>query len=648
MSCEIPFGQWPSSITIDDVLSASASMSQLQIDGDDLYWVESQPHKDGRQTLMRLRQGQITEVTAEPAALGTRVHEYGGTCYAVCGSRLVWSDDDGRVYLCENGQTSSLVDLDADVRFADFSIIDDLDVVVAVREDHRQPGEAITTVVALPLHGCKVVAPGDGAGIVLVAGADFYANPTFASGKLAWVEWNHPNMPWDTTRLCCAEVAVVDGRLTLSPADIYALDETSVFHPRFSPDGTLIAMSDETGFWLPTRFTPSGTGVLAAQPVVDDNHDYDWPAWVLTNSSWGFLDDKHLLCLRIVDGMANCVIVTVSDATVQSIDLGSSDIRSIASGGGEGYLIAEFPDRPAALVKVTASGQVEVIHQPSSTIPDPALTSIPQHIVIDTPDGPGYAWYYSPVNSGMSAPDGDLPPMIVAVHGGPTGMATASYDAAVQFWTSRGWAYLSVNYSGSSGYGRQYRNRLRLNWCIKDVRDTCLAVEHAIDQGLCDPDRVVIQGGSAGGATVLLSLATSSLFAAGISKYGVADLESLASDTHKFESRYLDQLIATYPDDAAEYRRRSPISKLDEFSSPMLIMQGTEDKVVPPNQSAAIAKALRAKGVPVALFYFEGEKHGWRKLESKVRELKLKLGFLAKIFGMETPEDAEEVELDQS
>ncbi len=626
-----PYGQWISTIDIDSVLASGSGLSELVADGTCAYWVESRPEEDGRSTIVKWCDGETSEMTPSPITVRSRVMEYGGGPYDVKDDVVVYCDDsEGSVWVNEDGNERALTPSSKQVRFGDLRVHPTRQLVLAVREDHRAPGEAETTLVALKLNSENL-----DFGTVLAKGASFYASPELSGdGRLAWIEWDHPHMPWDETRLMVARLVLDSDRIAvLDPVAFANQKEVSVLHPKWSPNGDLVAISDQKGYWNLYRFTPSDSYCL-----FEDTHDFDWPMWTLGNHSWDFLDYQRILCFRIVDGLAVPSVLDLATGQLGDIDLGTSEIPAIACADGVGYLVASRQDAPRSILKLTTGHDPIVITSASTEMPDPAVTSTPQQHSFEGEFGTSYLWFYPPKNDSFTAPEDELPPLIVSVHGGPTGMATSCYDVNIQFWTSRGFAYCRPNYSGSSGYGREYRNRLRGNWGVADISDIINSVKYLVDQGLVDPKRVVIVGGSAGGYAALECLASSDVFSAGVSKYGVADVEMLAKDTHKFESRYLDSLIAPYPEQRDVYLERSPINHVQRINTPMLIMQGTDDFVVPPSQSEAIADALRAQSLPVALLMFEGEGHGFRLLSTRQQAIEAELSFYSQILGF-TPAD---------
>lgn len=633
-----PYGSWVSPIGVAEVVAAGASMSSLIGDGPDLWWLETRPEQDGRTTVVRLRGadergGRVEQITAASADVRSRVNEYGGGAFDVRDGVLVYCDDSDRSVQLRtpDGTTRALTAADPRVRYGDLRVHPRVPVVLAIREDHTVVGEPETTVVALDWPGPQ----GPGRERVLCRGASFYANPELSADlRLAWLEWDHPAMPWDSTRLKVgrldvrewqlADVTVVAGRTDAS------LDGVAVHHPRWTADGALVFNSDASGFFQLNEWNGQPARALHA-----DRADCDLPMFVLGNHAHTQLAPGQMLSWRLDEGLCQLAVISRGGGPSRRL-AGVAAVDSVASASGVGYAIVDRPIDQRALVRVLPDGNLEVLRTLGDT-PDPDFASVARSLVFQGRHGPVQAWYYPPTNANHRAPSGTRPPAMLRVHGGPTAMATNAHNTVVQFWTSRGFAVLDVNYSGSAGFGRHWRDRLRDLWGVADVDDCIDAADAAIDAGLVDPGRIAISGGSAGGFTTLRALTTSDRFAAGISRYGVADLTALL-DTHKFESHYLDSLVGPWPASEQLYRARSPINHLDRLTSPILLLQGDEDAVVPLAQATALADAARARRLPVALVVFKGEGHGFRKKQSRAAALQAEFSFCAQLFGI-TPAD---------
>ena len=632
-----PYGTWPSPVTTDLVTSGTASLASPGLDGDTLYWLESRPDQGGRVDLLRRPVGGTTEpVTADPFNVRSRVHEYGGGAYAVRDGVVVFSDfTDNRLYRVRDGRTTPLTPV-SDHRYADLRLHPDRDLVLAVREDHSGDGEPITTIVGLELAG-------EGLGTVLCSGADFYSDPELSdSGVLAWTEWNHPAMPWDATMIRRGRLV---GRAVVDVVDVAGGPSESAVHPRWAPGGELIFVSDRTDWW---NLYAHRDGVTT--PLWPEASEFATPQWVFGEQPYAVLDSSRLLVSRISEGVTSVNLLDRSSQTLRPI-LPSGLYGPLTAADGLAAALIEDPDRPArlALVDLTTEAWTDVRHAGEQTL-SPDWVSVPRAVswpsTLDDVPGEVHGWYYPPTNPGHTAPEGELPPLITISHGGPTSFSDTGFAVSLQYWTSRGFAVLDVNYRGSTGYGRPYRDALRGTWGIVDVADCAGGAAALADQGLADPRRLIVRGGSAGGYTTLQALTTTDTFTAGISFYGVADLESLARDTHKFEARYLDGLIGPYPEAIETYLERSPIHHVDRLSVPLLLLQGSDDAVVPPNQAETMAAAVRAKGLPVAMMIFAGEGHGFRRADSIKAALEAQLYFLGRVFGFTPADSLPPIEID--
>ncbi|MEL4358435.1 MULTISPECIES: alpha/beta hydrolase family protein [unclassified Luteococcus] len=633
-----PCGSWPSPVTIEAMLASGLGLSAVGVDGQDVYWLESRPEEDGRSTLVRHRaaedgEAERTEITPAPGNVRGRVQEYGGGTWQARDGIVAWTNDaDRAVHVVEHGTDRAITPADPRVCFGDLRVAPQLRRVIAVREDHREEtldteGEPETTIVALDLDSGN-----EDFGTVLVRGANFYVHPALgADDRLAWVEWDHPNMPWDGSRLM---VGQLQGDAVMEAQQVAGDDAVSAVHPVWCGDGCLYFLSDQSGFWNPWAWNGDSIRQLLIRET-----DFCRPVWVLGSDEYALLDGHTLLLRAYVDGAAQLGVLDARTGDYRELGERLADVDAIAAGPAGAFAVVRHAERESEVVRIdVASGALETVKPAADRAPDPAWVSVPQPLWFDGKHGRAHTWYYPPTNPGHRPMDGELPPVIVNTHGGPTAMAPGNYRTDFQFWTSRGFAVLDVNYSGSAGFGRDYRNRLYGNWGVADVDDCVDAVRAVVARGLADPKRVIIQGGSAGGYTTLQALVSSDVFAAGVSRYGIGDLETLVTDTHKFESRYPFRIVGPYPEARELYLERSPIHHVDRLSSPMLILQGLEDKVVPPNQAEAMADAVRDKQLPVALIMFEGEGHGFRKQATRRAVVQAQLSFFSQLFGF-TPAD---------
>ncbi|MBO1031640.1 S9 family peptidase [Tessaracoccus sp. SD287] len=637
----IPHGAWPSPISVDEVLAAAVGFTEVRTDAESVLWLEVRPAENGRSTIMRLDPGASEAVELSPDLdVRTRHGEYGGGAWAVDRDVVVACDDrTRRLWLLREGHWTPLSSEVGDVRYGDLRLHTDRGLLLAVQEDHRAAGEPVARIVAFDLPAAGSSQPATPR--VLVEGADFYSDPELSrpvagvhDGVLAWCQWQHPNMPWDLTELVSAPWPDPDAGLG---AHTVVSEGTSALHPRWTPAG-LVHVSDQSGYWNWYLASPEGTRSITTSP-----HDHDEPQWTLGNQSWAVWppsDPSRVVGMRYRQGQAEIVTATLAgtgETTIAVPDLAA--VESLAASEEACWAVLAFTTRPPEVVRLDpVTGQVTTLAR-AGRAPDADLVSVPQSLTADGPHGQVQAWFYPPLAPGIQAPAGDLPPLVVLSHGGPTGMSHSSYSSKVQYWTSRGFAVVDVNYGGSTGFGREYRNRLRGNWGIVDVDDCRAVVEDLVARGRVDGRRVAITGGSAGGYTTLQSLVTTDVYTAGVSRYGIGDLALLASDTHKFESRYLDGLVGAWPDDEATYTERSPIHHVDALSVPMLILQGTEDKVVPPAQAESMARAVKDAGQPVAMVMFEGEGHGFRGVDSRRRALLAEHAFYVELWQLDSPDD---------
>ena len=637
-----PYGSWKSPITTDLIVEDSVSLGAMQLDGEDLYWVEMRPQEGARNVIVRRTpNGEVSDVTPEPHNVRTRVHEYGGLCFWVKDGVVLFSNfADQRVYRQEaGGQPEPITPEGVDLRYADGKIDGGRGRLVCVREDHRDVDrEAINSVVALDIND-------GGEGEVLVSGSDFYGYPSVSPDgtQIAWLSWDHPNMPWDTTELWVADVRD-DG----SPGEatkVAGEEGESVFQPEWSPDGTLYFVSDRTGWWNLYRWR--GGHIEAIAPM---QAEFGAPAWALGTRTFAFDTADRIVCKYVENGFWK--LATIDTRTTQFTEIESPYTEmsrgDIVAGSGRVALEAGSASLPDSLVSLNPdTGAIAPLKQSRSVPVDDGYISEPRSIEFETTGGrSAYAYYYPAKNSDFVGPDDERPPLLVVSHGGPTGSAMTSFSLSYQFWTSRGIAVVDVNYGGSTGYGTEYRRRLNGNWGIVDIDDCINAALHLVREGEVDGERLMVRGGSAGGYTTLASLTFRDVFKVGASYYGVSDLEALATETHKFESRYLDSMIGPYPERRDLYVERSPIHHTEQLSCPIILLQGLEDRVVLPNQAEMMVDALRRKGLPVTYLPFEGEQHGFRKSENIKRALEAEYYFYSRILGFDVSDEIEPVEIE--
>jgi dipeptidyl aminopeptidase/acylaminoacyl peptidase len=635
-----PYGTWRSPITTELITAGRVGLSSPRLDGADVYWVESRPQEAGRSVIVR-RQPDGTIQDAIPAGFNarTRVHEYGGGVYTVRDGLLVFSNfTDTRLYRVNDGGEPRPITPAGGLRYADMVFDPGRNRLIAVREDHTGEGEAVNTVVAVALDG------DEGGGTILASGADFYANPRLSpdSQRLAWVQWNHPNMPWDGAELWVGEI-VADGSVA-GAERVAGSREESIFQPEWAPDGTLYFVSDRTGWWNLYRRRAGSDTDEAVAPM---EAEFGLPQWVFGMATYAFVDDTTILATYTQDGLWHLVTIDTASGEIAPIETPYTEIDDIFAADGIAVFAGGSPSLPTAIVRYDqATGQFETLKRSTEVAIDAGYLSLPEPIAFPTENGlTAHAFLYRPRNPDYVAPKGGRPPLLVESHGGPTGATSTAMSLPIQFWTSRGFAVLDVNYGGSTGYGRDYRQRLDDAWGVVDVDDHVNGARYLIARGLVDPDRVAIRGWSASGYTTLAALAFRDLFKAGASHFGISDLETMTTDTHKFESRYLDRLIGPYPDRREVYMARSPIHHLEGFTEPLILFQGSEDTVVPPDQAETMYEAMAARGLPVALVVFEGEGHGFRRAENIRRALEGELDFYGQVFGFTPADEIEPVEV---
>ncbi|MHB1006900.1 MAG: dipeptidyl-peptidase 5 [Chloroflexota bacterium] len=627
-----PYGSWHSPITSELIVSRALGIGEVAFDGKDTYWLESRPLAGGRNVLVRrTADGTIADVTPPPFNVRTTVHEYGGGAFAVADGTVYFANfADQRLYRQAPGEAPAPLTPEALLRYADGVVDARRGRSIWVRESHSVPGEAKNSIVSVSL------ADGD-TGTVLVAGHDFYASPRLSpdGSRLAWLAWNHPNMPWDGCELWVADVTD-DGNLAHA-ARIAGGEGESIFQPEWSPDSLLHFVSDRTGWWNLYRWRDG-----QAEPLTPMEAEFGLPQWVFGMSTYAFAATDKIVCTYLAAGRGNLGLLDTRNGKLMPVQSPYTDFDdNVRAAPGFAVFSAGSPTEPLALVRFDlATGDLTVLRRSTDLAVDPGYIAAAQAVAFPTTDGrTAYGFYYPPQNRDFAAPSGEKPPLIVKSHGGPTAATGTALRLNTQFWTSRGFAVLDVNYGGSTGYGRAYRERLDGQWGIVDVDDCVNGAKYLAEQGLVDSERLAITGGSAGGYTTLAALTFRDIFRAGSSHYGVSDLEALARDTHKFESRYLDRLVGPYPARRDIYVERSPINFVDRLATPTIFFQGLEDKVVPPDQAERMVGALRAKGVPVAYLPFPGEQHGFRKADNIKRALDAELYFYGRIFGF-TPADA--------
>lgn len=620
-----PYGAWRSPITAETLLAGTVGLSEVRAVGDSLYWLESRPQEQGRTVLVRRRaDGGEEDLTPAPFNARSRVHEYGGGAYLATFDQVFFSHyGDNRIYTL--WPEPRPLTPEGNYRFSDFALDGAGKLLIAVCEDHSSEGEPENFLAAIDLKTGDLSK--------LASGADFYSSPRLSpdGAQLAWLQWNHPHLPWDQTELWLGDLAP-DGELANRRCVAGQGEPEAINEPRWAPGGELFYVGEDQNWWNLFRYLETG-----AEPVYPLEAEFTYPHWIFGLSSYVFLDHQTLFCAYNQAGSWRLARLNLASRDFKPLDLPYSAYSSLTTDGRQVYFLASSPTETSQLCALDpVTGHAEVLKRSGAPDLDPRYFSRPQALSFTSEDGEmAYAWYYPPHNPDYQAPAGTLPPLLVKSHGGPTAQASNTLSLKVQYWTSRGFGYLDVDYRGSTGYGRAYRERLAGAWGVVDVADCVAGARYLVSQGRVNPRQLAISGGSAGGYTTLAALTFYDVFQAGASHYGVGDLTALARDTHKFEARYLDKLIGPYPEAAELYRQRSPLFQTERLACPVIFFQGLEDKVVPPNQAETMVKALQGKGIPAVYVAFPEEGHGFRRAENIKAALEGEFKFYAEIFGFQ-------------
>lgn len=631
-----PYGSWKSPITTELMTSESVTLDQIQLFSGSIFWLERRPGESGRSVIVSYRDGTKKDITPPPFNARSRVHEYGGGVYCVCEPGIFFTNDaDQDIYHVASDNSPQRLTDSEKLRFADLCFDSKRSRLLCVCEDHSESDkEPINSLVSIDIT--------TGAISTLHSGYDFYSSPRISHDgkKLAWLSWNHPNMPWDGTELWLAEIDH-QGQ-PVNSTKVAGSRTVSIFQPEWSPQDILYYVSDESGWWNLARLDEKGPAAVTAI-----KSEFGLPQWVFAQTSYAFSDSKTIFCSRITDGIGQLSRLDLTSLELTNIEVSQNSFSSICANENELCYIAAAENEFSKVVRLNAvSHDTEVIASSCSTVIDDGYISTGQGFCFDTRHADkAYAIYYPPANKDYEAATGELAPLIVLSHGGPTGMADASLDLRKQYWTSRGFAIVDVNYSGSTGYGRSYRSRLQGQWGIRDVEDVCDAANYFVDKGIVDKSRLIIKGSSAGGYTVLAALTFHHTFSCGASYYGISDLEALFDDTHKFESRYTDLLVGNYPAQKQIYHDRSPINFPERLSCPVIFFQGKEDRVVPPAQAERMVSALTDKGIAVSYVAFENEQHGFRQASTIKAALEAELYFYSVIFDFKPADELTRIQI---
>ena len=634
MTTEAPFGCWKSPISSAVLTSGGIGFAEVHLSLGNVYWLESRPDEGGRVSIVRCSAGgSPIDLIPRTFNARSRVHEYGGGAYSVHNGSLFFSNfKDQRLYRMDSERPVPITPEPASpsaLRYADGRVTPDGRIIISVRERHNEGHEPINEIVTIPTDGSALPS-------IILGGYDFYSFPRVSADgkKLAWTCWSHPRMPWDGTELWVGDLQS-DGSLVNSRL-VAGSSSESIFQPEWSPDGSLYFISDRTGWW---NLYVEQSGVI--KPVLETNAEIGVPQWVFGYSRYTFLSEDRIACVVQKNGFEHIVVAHTRSNRRDALPLPYSVVSSLVSDGADTlfFIAASGLTAPEVVSFNLRKNTSTVLKRSMTTAIAAEYFSEPEPIEFPTSGNlTAYALFYPPRNKDFHAPDGEKPPLLVISHGGPTSATTPALKLTIQYWTSRGFAVVDVNYGGSTGYGREYRERLKGRWGIVDVEDCINAARYLEKRGDVNGNRMAIRGGSAGGYTTLCALVFHKVFAAGACYYGVADLETLARDTHKFESRYEEALVGPYPKAAELYRQRSPVHFADRLSCPVILFQGLEDKVVPPSQAEIMIAALRAKQLPFAYVVFPTEGHGFREAANIQRSAEAELYFYSQIFRF-TPAD---------
>lgn len=664
-----PYGSWPSPITTDHIVGQSRAIREPRWHQGRLYWLETRPEEKGRCTLLfqvenHAQMSATQEALPSPWSIQSKAHEYGGAGY--CLANLPTESENTTLFFCEKADqriyqftlgsaTPTPISPEDSCRYADLVWDQYRQRLLAIRETHSEDGHHSKVV-----NDLVAITPATGEVTVLACGEDFYSNPRLSPcGQYClWLSWNHPQMPWDNTNLWRATFDKT-GHLTYPEAIAGSASghpEESIFQPDWSPSGDIIFVSDRDNWWQLYGFDAKTTSshLITQAPI---NAEFATPQWVFGMSTWGFINESTIFATYTQEGAWQAAVIHIENGQLMPLDLPHTHIESIATcpHSQQAAFLGASATTLTQLVTASTSLSAEnaqhialdysvICEQPLQIAPE--CLSQPESIRFGDQAQPAQGFFYSPTNPDVdlaepAGSEGDLPPLIVLCHGGPTGMNSNALNLKVQYWTSRGFAVLDVNYRGSTGFGRAFRHSLHNQWGVFDVEDVCAGANALVAQGKVDKHRLAIKGSSAGGYTVLSALTFKDTFRAGASLYGIGDLETLATDTHKFEAHYLDRLIGPYPEQKSLYQQRSPINYVEQLTCPVIFLQGLEDKVVPPNQAESMVNALNEKDIPVAYLTFEEEGHGFRQAPNIARALEAELYFYGQMFGFRPDEEIE-------
>jgi dipeptidyl aminopeptidase/acylaminoacyl peptidase len=643
-----PYGSWESPISADLITQGGLRLEQVRVDGSDVYWLEGRPEEAGRYVIVKqAADGTTADINDTPYNARNAVHEYGGGAYAVRDGVVHFANwDDQRLYRAagdgdDSGEPRAITavpEIERGDRYSDLTLSNDSNWILCVRERHFEGREADNELVAVPTSGSGDVK-------VLASGHDFYSSirQNSAGDRVCWLSWDHPNMPWDGCELWVADFDAASGSISNEQLVTGGIN-VSIVQPEWAPDGTLVFITDESGWWNLSRWSSGGV-----EPLLTEEVDHGGPAWAFAFSTYAFKADGSIVLKGSQDGGGRIRTISPDSSEFTDTTVPHTSIAELHVVGDDVVYIGASPTSAAEVVRAElgASGTISTLKSSSDIELDDSYLSIPEAITFpSTDDGQAHAFYYAPTNAGFESGGTETPPLLVISHGGPTSATSSSLSLPIQFWTSRGFAVVDVNYRGSTGHGKAFRDALKGKWGVYDTDDCIAAADYLVSRGLADTNRLAIKGGSAGGYTTINALTFHDRFAVGATYYGIADLSVFVDDTHKYESRYLDSLIGPYPEAKQLYHDRSAINFTDQLSCPMIILQGLEDKIVPPSQAEIMAGALRDKGIPFSLMMFEGEQHGFRQSKNIRASLEGELYFYGRVMGFVPAGDLPEVEIE--
>ncbi|MEC7837227.1 MAG: S9 family peptidase [Chloroflexota bacterium] len=636
------YGSWESEITPQKIIEGGLRFSEIRSNGSEVYFLEGRPEEAGRYVIVKQNSaGEIEDLIPENFNSRNAVHEYGGGSFAVGKKNIYFTNwDDQRIYVVKGKNTSALTiepPFEKSIRYSDLTLSYDEEWIYCVRETHFEKGEAKNELVAISTTKNQT--------IVLCTGRDFYSSPRInpINNEICWLEWDHPNMPWDGTELF---IGNFDSNGLSEKKFIDGSKNISIIQPEWSESGELIYISDESGWWNLKKYSDNKKST-----ILDEETDHGEPSWNFGVRTY-FIKDNFIYLRGSSKNKNKGLIrkINLSGQIIEEIEVLHTSIGGLSFIDNKALYIGASPVSNSEIVSLDLEKkEIKTIKESSKLEIDSEEISIPEEITFTTTENAtAYGYFYKPKNKKYQSHSGEKPPVLVISHGGPTSATSNALNLSIQYWTNRGIAVVDVNYRGSTGYGKKFRDLLKGNWGIYDTEDCIAAVDYLSEKGLVDSERAAIKGGSAGGYTTINALTFHDRFAVGATYYGIADLSVFIDDTHKFESKYLESLIGKYPEEKQKYYDRSAINFTDQLSCPMIIFQGTEDKIVPPSQAEIMAEGLREKKIPFSLIMYEGEQHGFRQSKNIISSLESELYFYSQVLGFEPYDKLDEINIENS